>query len=343
MNKECDNDDQRLPAELVSTSPNWKTSDNTRLCSKSAGMTSCIQDEVGVIGYIDAGHGQSAGLNEVLLKAKGVFSRSSKDLIQSAVALSKLPSSPDGDFSSVSFVTDGTDGWPIVNLTYLYVRKLIADYITDSVEQGVFIAFLRALFNPDYVNLCVEEYGFVLPSPDITAYAIAAIDEVATNVTEFFYEPDEQTINAANRNYVFSTHRSEIADIERAAVRGDVAEIEVTLSAVQESMARDIAALKEEIAALSTKNSELAQEVASVERGSSDGSDGFGSQEESNLKGAVVLSVISFILWVLWIVYFVFQRACVPKGHQTMQGIEANGGLELKNNGGFVQDETTRI
>lgn len=334
MNKLCDNENEKLPEDLVSTKPNWKTSGNTIECSKSAGMTACIQERDGVIGYIDAGHGQSAGLKEVLLEAKGGFTRSSKELIQSAVALTELPPSPDGDFSTVTFVTEGSNGWPIVNLTYLYVRKVISDYIPDPVEQGIFIAFLRALYNTDYVNVCVENYGFVLPSDDITSYAIAAIDELATNVTEFFYEPDDHTIEAANRKYVFSTHRSEIADIERASLKGDVAEIEVTLSTALDN----IAALKENIASLTSRNAELEQEVASVERG---GSDGFGSQEESNLKAAVALSVLSFILWIIWIFYFVFQRSCSTKGHQTM-GADFNGDLELKNNR-FVQDETTRV
>jgi hypothetical protein len=347
MNEQCANDDQKLPVELVANLPAWATSDKTRdNCSKSAGMTACIQKEVGVIGYIDAGHGQSAGLKEVLLQAKGQYTKSNVELIQSAVRLDSLPSSPDADFGAVSFVTDGANGWPIVNLTYLFVRKNVAAYISDVTEQALLIAFLRAIYNDEYVSQCAEKYGFVIPGADIRAYAIRAIDAVATNVTEFFFETEDETIDAANRRNVFSTHRAEIADIEREALMDDVVDITGMLDTLNfADVLAQLATLKTEMADLTRMNDSLERQVV-AKTGSA-----FGSKEKSNLQGAVVLSVLSFLLWAVWIVAFIFRRVS-GAGSTSQNGLGKsgavdynNGDLELKhnNNNGFVEDETTRI
>jgi hypothetical protein len=352
MNEQCDNEEQRLPIELVANLPSWEKSAQTRDdCSKSAGMTACIQNEIGVIGYIDAGHGQSAGLNEVLLQAKGVYTKSSLELIQSAVVLESLPASPDADFGAVSFVTDGRNGWPIVNLTYLYVRKNIPSYITDKTEQALLIAFLRALFNDEYVTACAEKYGFVIPGPDLRNYAVAAIDAlVADGVSEFFYEGDDITIDAANRRNVFSTHRAEIADIEREALLDDVADITAMLGSTgnNDNVMIQLATLKKEISALTLMNAELEDRV-DAKTGSN-----FGSTEESNLQVAVILSILSIILWVVWIVTFFFRRASgtmSARSRHDKNVIDYNqGDLELKtnkirsnNHNDFEESETTRI
>jgi hypothetical protein len=353
MNEQCDNDEQRLPIELVAVSPAWETNEQTRAdCSKSAGMAACIQNEIGVIGFLDAGHGQSAGLKEVLLQAKGVYAKSSLELIQSAVVMENLPPSPDADFGAVSFVTDGRNGWPIVNLTYLYVRKNVPSYIADATEQALLIAFLRALYNDEYVSVCAKKYGFVIPGPDMRSYAVAAIDALASDgITEFFYEGDDITIDAANRRNVFSTHRAEISDIEREELLDDVADITAMLGSTgnNDNVLTQLATLKKEISALTMMNAELEDRV-DAKTGSN-----FGSTEESNLQAAVVLSVLSILLWAVWIIAFFFRR--VRGGIMSAKSLHdknvvdyGHGDLELKtnkirsnNNNDFEESETTRI
>jgi hypothetical protein len=206
---------------------------------------------------------------------------------------------------------------------------------------------LRALYNDKYVQQCAEKYGFVIPSEEIRAYATTAIDALVANsgstggaVTEFFYEMENITSQAANRRNVFSTHRAEIADIEREALIDDVADINTLLGSTSNNgdVLAQLATLKKEIATL--------EKQVAAKTGSS-----FGSKQESNLKGAIVLSVLSFLLWVVWIVAFLFRRA--SGGVVTSLGRDKNvdynhGDLELKanhnnNNHDFVEDETTRI
>ena len=60
------------PAELVGSTIDW--AEGTKVCEGSGGMTSCIRDTAGTIGYIDAGHGHAEGLIEIELRnAHGNF------------------------------------------------------------------------------------------------------------------------------------------------------------------------------------------------------------------------------------------------------------------------------
>lgn len=81
---------------------------STHACDGSDLMTSCIQDNPGAIGYIDSAHGHAALLTEIRLRngdGRFLTSRDAGDtgVQKAAVDLSKVPESPDGDFSEVAF------------------------------------------------------------------------------------------------------------------------------------------------------------------------------------------------------------------------------------------------
>ena len=64
--------DTEWPQELVGSKIDWD--EDTKVCEGSGGMTTCIRDTPGTIGYIDAGHGHAEGLIEIELRnANGNF------------------------------------------------------------------------------------------------------------------------------------------------------------------------------------------------------------------------------------------------------------------------------
>lgn len=288
-------------------------------------MVDCISETSGTIGYIDAGHGQAAGLSEVALPVGGDYSVSSTDLINRAINVDDLPAA-DANFDGVTFVTDGSNGgWPIVLMSYVYARKDVAAYITDPIEQALLIAFLKALFDPLYITECKEKYGFLLPQ--VESYVRPLLDDLASGLAqEFLFEDDPAEVPTSP--LTFSTHREEIADVERAALIADVAASSTFAETGIASISAELADLRAQVASLTELNEDL--EVA-LERSGINVGDGVNS---NNVTTA--LAFISFFLWLIMGAAFVFR--CLKGGKQ--QPVTNDfGDLELKNNDN-TQDAT---
>ncbi len=95
------------PAELVGSTIEWP--EDTSECEGSGGMTDCILETPGTIGYIDSGHGHAEGLQEIDLRnADNVYINSeeagSLDGITAAAATAGFPDSLDADFSVVNLL-----------------------------------------------------------------------------------------------------------------------------------------------------------------------------------------------------------------------------------------------
>lgn len=93
------------PESMTSSEVEWHPSTNP--CDGSDLMTSCIKDNEGAIGYLDAAHGHEELLTEISLKnGDGLFVTSKEvgvEGVQAAVDLSLVPTSADEDFSEVAF------------------------------------------------------------------------------------------------------------------------------------------------------------------------------------------------------------------------------------------------
>lgn len=286
-------------------------------------MADCISETAGTIGYIDAGHGQAAGLSEVAIPVGGDHQVSSTDLINRAISVDALPAA-DASFDGVSFVTDGSNGgWPLVLMSYVYVRKNVSSYITDPTEQALLVAFLNSLFDPLYITKCKEKYGFLLPQ--VESYVRPVLNELAATVSGdlFVFEDDPAVVPTTP--LAISTHRQEIADIEREALLNGV-------SGNSDFAVAELAALRVELANVLAKNEELEQ---ALERSGIAVGNGVNS---GNVTTA--LAFISFILWLLAGAMFVFRYMKADKRETVTSNY--GGDLELKNNnnGVGVQDMT---
>lgn len=96
-------------AEWVSSKLGDKWHPSTVGCQGSGGMTDCVNDNAGAIGYLDSGHGWSEELAEINVKNEdGVFltSKNSQALggISDAARAGNIPDSADGDWSAVNFL-----------------------------------------------------------------------------------------------------------------------------------------------------------------------------------------------------------------------------------------------
>lgn len=86
---------------------NWNL--ETKAVEGSAGMTACIDDNDGAIGYMESGHGWAESLQEVSvqnLENEYITSRSAflNGGIASAASDSELPRNLDEDWSAVDFI-----------------------------------------------------------------------------------------------------------------------------------------------------------------------------------------------------------------------------------------------
>ena len=226
MSSACTGSTFALPKDLTGELPSWPISTATFLdCSGSAGVTKCLLENSGSIGYIDSGHGLDAGLDEVRLQSTtdpSVFFHSQMGTnISEAIMTNLLPINATEDFSNVSFLNQNTTTmtWPLILMTYIYVRTDLPSFLVEPNEQTLLVAFLRTFFNSDYVNTCSKLYGFTamndIPAMKIygeTAIALVERSIVNASATKWIFESKTAPIVGAGP-YVFSTKRKEIIDV----------------------------------------------------------------------------------------------------------------------------------
>jgi hypothetical protein len=200
-------------------------------------------------------------------------------------------------------------------LTYVYVRKNLS-HIEDPQEQTLLKAFLKALYNDNYVADCEDSFGFVRVSGELKDRALAAIDTlVLTDATAqewFFEESTEATVGAAD--YVISQKRKAYSELEQDQVVGLVASLQNQITVLMSENSELFTAvdyLEEEVVTLSA--SMVSIQAASDSAANSGffedntGYGSFGEDEETALKAALALSIISFTLWMLALV-FIFAK-----------------------------------
>mmetsp|Transcript_8124 Transcript_8124/g.11623 ORF Transcript_8124/g.11623 Transcript_8124/m.11623 type:complete len:329 (-) Transcript_8124:965-1951(-) len=109
---------------LVGKVIDW--ADTTLPCQGSGGVTDCIRDNEGAIGYIDAGHGRDEGLTEIELRNLAGIYQSSREAAEAGVAAAAgdtLPSRADGDFSGVQLLNQ---------VSFRFPNRLCATFLTNN-------------------------------------------------------------------------------------------------------------------------------------------------------------------------------------------------------------------
>lgn len=264
-------------------------------------MTRNIRDFAYSIGYIDAGHGHSENLVEIELKNKdGNFLSSRQAMSKGGIAdaAKDVPTDLSSNFDGVNYLNKpGPNTWPIVAMSYIYVRKDISSIVENKDSQALLKAFLLSLYDDEYISEC-SEYGFSPAPTNVAETAKAAINslEVNDDAPTFIFEGDSTQRFFGQGPYVISNKIRRYSDVNRGSQGADIKELKEKTNKAE----TDIKALDSAILKMSG-----APTPAAVKSGRT-----FTDTDYKNLMAALVLGSISFCLWVLIFFIFAMKRLC---------------------------------
>jgi hypothetical protein len=190
------------------------------------------------IGYLDAGHGHDLGFGEVALTNKAGTKATSKASMakgglaaagEEAVKNSVFPVDHTSDWSTVNlYDMDGTDTWPIVLVSYFYVKK--DQTKTNPKTAAALKAFVKMVLE-DKDGLCTE-FGFTCSSA-VKVASLAALETIVfpANMEEFTFEASTTPWDGMHSN-VISVTRNSYDDYHRSLLEKRIAELEAKLGAM---------------------------------------------------------------------------------------------------------------
>ena len=172
-------------ADMVGSTIDWPAS--TVAVEGSGEMSSAISSTEYSIGYIDSGHGIEDGLHEVSLMNKDGYYQTTTEAIAAggvqaaaaeALALGVMPSDPAEDFSEVSLHNmPGETTWPIVAISYLYVR---ADQSANEEKGPLLKAFIEYVLSEEGQAL-LGNYNFEGAPAAVLAVSRKAHDAITAD------------------------------------------------------------------------------------------------------------------------------------------------------------------
>ena len=284
------------PESLVGKTVDWP--EDSEECEGSGGMTRCLKEISGAIGYIDAGHGHSEGLKEIELQnSHGTYLSSKKAAEEGGIgaAAAAIPDSADADFGAVDLLNKpGEFTWPIVAMSYIYARKDLS-FMEDPQKQSLLVAFLKNLYDPKAIGQC-SAFGFTRVPNSVRKIALQGIDMIQVAGTAPEWTVEEDTIPGDGQgDYVISHKRRSYAEIERSNGSGDL----------EKAMAK-IAALEEKIHLLTGGSSSTTQAAS----GTFSEAQTFTSTDSQQITAALVLGSLSFCLWCIALIGFLGRKLC---------------------------------
>jgi len=214
----------------------WPQQDNFVPVQGSPGMKNLISDTEYAIGYLDAGHGHGLQFSEIQLMNKaGTYQTSKTSIEKGGVAYAAdqgaYPSDHSSDWSSVKlYDMDGEDTWPIVLVSYFYVKK--DQTSTPPKAAAALKAFVTmVLKNEDGLH---EEFAFTALSPAMKQKSLDALDTVVypASMTEFAFETDTDAYNGMQSN-VISVKRHAYDDYHREQLEDRIAKLQEDMTAIQ--------------------------------------------------------------------------------------------------------------
>lgn len=182
-------------------------------------------------------------------------------------------------FLLILFLQDGTFTWPIVAMTYIYIRNDITYLEPES--QRLLKAFLTALYMPEYNQICADEFGFVPVTGTLKEKAEQVIQGLTVSgvAKDWSFELSTEVGNG-QLDHVFSVKRDSYSEIE------------------QDALIKQVAALQAEVEALKKSSGSSTADDAGHTHAEFEDRD-MEDEQSQEIMAALVLSSISFVLWVL--------------------------------------------
>eukprot|EP00512_Aurantiochytrium_limacinum_P005225 CAMPEP_0171499984 /NCGR_PEP_ID=MMETSP0958-20121227/8729_1 /TAXON_ID=87120 /ORGANISM="Aurantiochytrium limacinum, Strain ATCCMYA-1381" /LENGTH=878 /DNA_ID=CAMNT_0012034595 /DNA_START=45 /DNA_END=2681 /DNA_ORIENTATION=- len=301
LNDECSDE---WSSDLVGKLIDWPCSAAGTCTSDSGsgGIQEYLEANEYSIGYLSVSHGYPDELSEITLVNKnGDLVQSSTAGIQKAAsAYSAWPSNITSDYSDVSLInTDGSDAFPIVLVSYLYVRQ---DLTSLGSSAALLKAFLQYVLNEDMGQELMTDYSFVPLTDDLRTMCLDGVDnllEMPADVTEFVFESDTTLVYTGAGAYVISEKREVITQTALEDMDDDITDLEDRVSTLEDTASAD------QIDTLNATIQALVARVASLESGSSSAAESDDDDEHVHKEidqamaiatAAIVISVIELVL-----------------------------------------------
>jgi len=208
--------------DLVGKTIRWPA--DTYEAYGSGQMSSKLSSMAYSIGYIDSGHGHTDGLKEIAVKNQAGTYQTSLEAgaagigaaAAAAIAAGVMPSSPLGDFSKVSLHNmGGATTWPIVAVSYVYLRK---DLTSLGDSACLLKAFLEFVISDDGQRL-LPAYGAVGVPAEVKAIANKALDAMLLPAcTAWTFEGSSTIKGGGMSDHVISLKRRDFAEYDRANI-----------------------------------------------------------------------------------------------------------------------------
>jgi len=208
----------------------------------SQGMQSFLDQTTHAIGYLDAGHGHDFGLSEVALTNLAGNTRTSKQSLaltpsgveqagSAAVSNNVFPASATADWSAVNlYDMDGSNTWPIVLVSYLYVK--VDQTSTNPRTAAALKAFLHLVLNN--VEDTAQEFGFTPPSTSLRDLSLAAAEQIVypASMESFTFETGTTAYTGMGIN-VISSKRTAFDDYERSVLFQEIEDLQLRATALE--------------------------------------------------------------------------------------------------------------
>eukprot|EP00928_Gymnodinium_smaydae_P099736 TRINITY_DN959_c0_g1_i1.p1 TRINITY_DN959_c0_g1~~TRINITY_DN959_c0_g1_i1.p1 ORF type:complete len:473 (+),score=113.69 TRINITY_DN959_c0_g1_i1:43-1461(+) len=237
------------PASMVGKTISWPA--DTNEAQGSGQMSSKIASTPYSIGYIDSGHGHEDGLKEIELKNKDGTYQSSLEAgpagigsaATAAINAGVMPMSPLNDFSAVSLHNQGgAKTWPIVAISYLYVRR----DLTHLGEKACLLkAFIEYIISEEGQAM-LPAYGAVGIPAEVKTIAQTAIGLLTMPpCKQWTFEGSSTMKGSGQADFVISQKRRAFYEYDADGK-----------SALLATLKKEIATLKEQTTALAEKPEE---------------------------------------------------------------------------------------
>jgi hypothetical protein len=204
------------------------------------------------------------------------------------------------DFGSVNLLNrPGEFTWPIVAMTYVYVRKDLS-HIEDPQEQTLLKAFLAALYDPAYINVCAEEFAFTIVPDNVRQIGLAGIDMIATNTSAIPWTFESETVPGEGQgDYVISEKRRSYGEYQRNEFARDSTHFQDEITNVRAELATEQEKVKNLEEELSVIRTQMGGDANTPIVGSSMQYADFTEDEAGQISAALIMSSISIVFWAI--------------------------------------------
>mmetsp|Transcript_3006 Transcript_3006/g.5734 ORF Transcript_3006/g.5734 Transcript_3006/m.5734 type:complete len:831 (-) Transcript_3006:133-2625(-) len=196
----------------------------------SSGVMRYIESTEYSIGYLSVGHGFPESLQPVALENKNgnVVQEATPESIEAAGSSYTNWPNPFESFHEVSLVnTPGDTAWPIVLVSYIYVRK---DQTARGTAAQLLKSFIEYILSSDGQAI-LGDYNFVGVSPEVLSISKRTLEELEMpfGSEPFIFETSTLAITGAGPN-VLSTKRGSHMEFVEKSLKNEISALQTALN-----------------------------------------------------------------------------------------------------------------